>query len=101
MIIPLTWLITFSIVLFAIGVFGVVARRNLIFILVSIEIMLNAVALLFVAGAGIHPGSDGQVMYLLILSLAAAEVAIGLALVITMYRSIHSLDVDLLAKMRG
>jgi NADH-quinone oxidoreductase subunit K len=98
---PLTWLIIFSLVLFAIGVFGVVARRNLIFILISIEIMLNAVALLFVAGAGIHQGADGQVIYLLILALAAAEVAIGLALVITMFRSVHSLDVDVLMKMRG
>lgn len=101
MTIQLTWLIIFSLTLFAIGVFGVVARRNLIFILVSIEIMLNAVAVLFVAGAAIHQNPDGQIVYLLILAMAAAEIAIGLALVITMFRSFHSLDVDLLSKMRG
>jgi len=101
MIIPLGWLVSFSLALFAIGVFGVVARRNLIFIMISIEIMLNAVALLFVAGSTLHPGSDGQIIYLLILAMAAAEVAIGLALVITMFRRWQSLDVDLLSKMRG
>lgn len=101
MTLPLGWLISFSLALFAVGVFGVVARRNLIFILISVEIMLNAVALLFVAGATIHPGSDGQIIYLLILAMAAAEVAIGLALVITMFRRWHNLDVDILSKMRG
>jgi NADH-quinone oxidoreductase subunit K len=63
--------------------------------------MLNAVALLFITGASLHPGVDGHIVYLLILALAAAEVAIGLALVITMYRQYHSLDVDKLSKMRG
>jgi len=99
--IPLNWLIIVSLILFSIGVFGVISRRNLLFILMSIEIMLNAVALLFITGATLHPGVDGFIIYLLILALAAAEVAIGLALVITMYRRFHSLDVDLLAKMRG
>ena len=101
MIISLPWLIGFSFALFAIGLFGLLARRNLIFILISIEIMLNAVAILFVAGATMHPGSDGQIIYLLILAMAAAEVAIGLALVISMYRHFHHLDVDQLSKMRG
>jgi len=101
MTLPLSWLISFSFALFAIGVFGVVVRRNLIFVLISIEIMLNAVALLFVAGSTLHPGSDGQVIYLMILAMAGAEVAIGLALVITMFRRWHSLDIDLLSKMRG
>ncbi len=101
MTISLPWFIAFSLALFAIGLFGLLARRNLIFILISIEIMLNAVALLFVAGSTIHPGSDGQIIYLLILTMAAAEVAIGLALVINMYRQFHQLDVDQLSNMRG
>jgi len=93
-------LLLVSLVLFVIGVFGVLVRRNLLFILISIEIMLNAVALLFVAAGSYHNNSDGQIMYLLILTLAASEVAVGLGLVIQMYRRTLSLDVDRLSNMR-
>jgi len=91
----------FSIALFCIGIFGVLVRRNLLFILISIEIMLNAVAVLFVAASSIHNNSDGQIMYLLILTLAASEVAVGLGLVIQMYRRSKTLDVDQLSSMKG
>lgn len=90
----------FSIALFCIGVFGLLVRRNLLFILISIEIMLNAVAVLFVAASHYHNDSNGQVMYLLILTLAASEVAVGLGLVIQMYRRLHTLDVDQLSNMK-
>ncbi|MFT5161858.1 MAG: NADH-quinone oxidoreductase subunit K [Alteromonadaceae bacterium] len=99
--IPIHWLLYLSLGLFAIGIFGVIARRNLLFILVSLEIMLNAVVLLFVAASSFHGNADGQIMYVLILTLAAAEVAVGLGLVIHMYRQHHTLDVDKLIQMRG
>ncbi len=99
--ISIHWLLTLSLALFSLGIFGVLARRNLIFILISLEIMLNAVILLFVAAGNIHGNADGQVMYILILTLAAAEVAIGLSLVIYMYRQHQHLDVDQLNKLRS
>jgi NADH-quinone oxidoreductase subunit K len=87
--------------LFSIGIYGVVARRNLLFILLSLEIMLNAIVLIFIAASSIHGNADGQIMYLLILTLAASEVAVGLGLVIHMYRQHQSLDVDKLSQLRG
>ncbi len=95
------YIVCFSLALFSIGVYGVLVRRNLVFILVSIEIMLNAVAVIFVAASAYHNNSDGQIMYLLVLTLAASEVAIGLSLLIHMHRRRHTLDVDQLSSMRG
>jgi NADH-quinone oxidoreductase subunit K len=100
MIIP-EYIVFFSLMLFSIGVYGVLVRRNLVFMLISIEIMLNAVAVIFVAASSYHGTSDGQIMYLLVLTLAASEVAIGLSLLIHMYRRRHTLDVDQLSSMRG
>ena len=99
--IPLEYALVFSFILFVIGAIGVLVRRNLLFILLSLEIMFNAVAVLFVAGSSQFGNADGHIMYILILTLAAAEMAVGLALVIRMYRQFHSLDVDELANMRG
>ena len=99
--ISIHWLLFLSLALFSIGAYGVVARRNLLFILLSLEIMLNAVVLWFVSGASVHGNPDGQIMYLLILTLAASEVAVGLGLVIHMYRQHHTLDVDKLSQLRG
>jgi NADH-quinone oxidoreductase subunit K len=87
--------------LFMLGVVGVLARRNVIFILMSIEIMLNAAGLAFVvAGARWHQ-VDGQVMFLFILAMAAAEVSVGLALVLRLYRQWGTLDADVPSSMRG
>ena len=87
--------------LFMLGVVGVLARRNVIFILMSIEIMLNAAGLAFVvAGARWHQ-VDGQVMFLFILAMAAAEVSVGLALVLRLYREWSTLDADVPSSMRG
>ncbi len=88
--------------LFALGLIGVLVRRNIIFILLSIEIMLNAAGLAFVvAGSHLRQGQeDGQVMFLFILSMAAAEVAVGLALVLRLHRRLKTLDADELSKMR-
>ena len=99
--IEITWILVLSGVLFAIGQFGLLSRRNLLFMLISLEIMLNGVALIFVAASSLHGNVDGQLMYLFILTLAACEVAVGLALVIHIYRQQQDLDVDKLTKLKG
>jgi len=76
-------------------------RRNIIFILMSLEIMLNACAMVFIV-AGAHWGqADGQIMFMLILSVAAAEVAVGLGLLLQVFRRFDSLDIDKANRMRG
>lgn len=87
--------------LFALGLIGVLVRRNIIFILLSIEIMLNASGLAFVVAGSRWAQPDGQVMFMFILAAAAAEVAVGLALVLLMFRQLKTLDVDVASKMRG
>ncbi|QFU23317.1 NADH-quinone oxidoreductase subunit NuoK [Shewanella eurypsychrophilus] len=99
--IEISWVLALSISLFCIGLFGLLSRRNLLFMLISLEIMLNGVALIFVAASSLHGNIDGQLMYLFILTLAASEVAVGLALVIHVYRQQKDLDVDKLNKLRG
>lgn len=88
-------------VLFLIGVVGLLVRRNIIFILLSLEIMLNAVGLAFVVAGSSWQQPDGQVMFLFILAMAAAEVAIGLALALQLFKTTRSLDVDVASRMRG
>ena len=88
-------------VLFALGLVGVLARRNIIFILMSIEVMLNASGLAFVVAGSKWGTADGQVMFIFILTMAAAEVAVGLALVLQLYNRFKTLDVDAASRMRG
>jgi NADH-quinone oxidoreductase subunit K len=88
-------------VLFVLGLIGVLVRRNIIFILMSIEVMLNAAGLAFVVAGARWAQPDGQVMYLFILSMAAAEVAVGLALVLRLYHQFKTLDADAASRMRG
>src|ERR1700712_424400 len=80
--------------LFVVGLAGVLIRRNLLFVLMSIEIMMNATAMAFVIAGSRWVQPDGQIMFILILTLAASEAAIGLAIVIQLYRRYQSLDVD-------
>ncbi len=88
-------------ILFVLGLIGLLARRNLVFILMSLEVMLNAAGLAFVsAGARWHQ-PDGQIVFLFILAMAAAEVAIGLALALAFYHRHESLDADRASRMRG
>jgi NADH-quinone oxidoreductase subunit K len=88
-------------ILFALGLTGVLVRRNILFILMSIEIMLNAAGLAFVAAGARWNRPDGQVMFIFILAMAAAEVSVGLALVLRLYHCFRTLDADALGKMRG
>ena len=98
--IPLEHVILLSAVLFGIGVIGVVTRRNLIVILMSIELMFNAVNLAFVGFNRMWPGQpgqnayDGQVFVLMVITVAAAEVAVGLGIVISMFRNRDSVDIE-------
>ena len=99
--VPLEHGLALAAVLFGLGLAGVLVRRNIIFVLLSLEIMLNAAALAFVV-AGAHWGqADGQVMFFFILAMAAAEVAVGLALVVQIYYRYNTLDVDAVSRMRG
>jgi NADH-quinone oxidoreductase subunit K len=104
--IPLDHVILLSAVLFAIGVIGVVTRRNLIVILMSIELMLNAANLAFVGFNRLWPGApgenalDGQVFVLMVITIAAAEVAVGLGIVISMFRNRDSVDIDEVSLLR-
>ena len=98
---PIEHVLILATLLFCIGAVGVLVRRNIIFILISLEFMMNACALVFVA-AGMHWGQpDGQIMFMLILALAAAEVAVALGIVIQMARRFGTLDVDSVNEMRG
>ena len=87
--------------LFALGMTGLLVRRNVIFQLMSIEIMLNAAGLAFVVGGARWQQADGQVMFLFILAMAAAEVAIGLAVVLRLFHRFGSLDTDGASTMKG
>lgn len=88
-------------VLFVIGLTGVLVRRNIIYVLLSLEVMLNAAGLAFIV-AGYRWGQpDGQILFLFILTMAAAEVSVGLALVLQLHRLFKTLDVDAADRMRG
>lgn len=87
--------------LFVIGMIGILVRRNILFILLSIEILLNASGLAFIVGGYHWDQPDGQVMFFFILTMAAAEVAIGLALMLLMFHEFKTLNIDELTKMRG
>lgn len=99
--IPLTHILILASILFVIGFIGVITRKNTLFILMSLEVMLNAVGVAFIGAGSAWQQADGQVMFILILTLAAAEVALGLALLIQMQRRFKSLDIDLLSKLKG
>ena len=88
-------------VLFCIGVFGVIARRNAVMVLMSIELVLNAVNLNLVAFALMNNDVDGQVFALFVIAIAAAEVGVGLAMVLLIYRNRRSISLDELSELKG
>jgi NADH-quinone oxidoreductase subunit K len=99
--IPIAHGLILAAILFILGLIGVLVRRNIVFILMSIEIMFNAAGLAFVLGGSRWMQADGQVMFIFILAVAAAEVAVGLALILQIYQRFKTLDADALSKMRG
>ena len=88
-------------ILFLLGLVGVLARRNIVFVLMSIEIMLNAAGLAFIVAGSKWNQPDGQVMFFFILAMAAAEVSVGLALVLQLERGFKTLDTDAARTMKG
>jgi NADH-quinone oxidoreductase subunit K len=107
---PINYYIFLSIALFCIGIAGVLTRRNAIIIFMCIELMLNAVNLLLVSFSKMHhlrdaatnatAGTEGQLFVFFIMVVAAAEVSVGLAIIVMMYRNIHSVDVNFLNRLK-
>ena len=107
---PINYYIFLSLALFCIGVAGVLTRRNAIIIFMCVELMLNAVNLLLVAFSKMHQhalalsnpqaGIDGQLFVFFIMVVAAAEVAVGLAIIVLMYRKVHSVDINILNRLK-
>ncbi len=100
-LIPMSHGLILAGILFAIGLCGVMVRRNFLFMLMSLEIMMNAAALAFVVAGSRWVDPDGQVMFIFILTLAAAEVSIGLAILLQFYHKRGHLDVDSANEMKG
>lgn len=98
--VPLNHYILLSTIIFSIGVIGVLIRRNAIVIFMSVELMLNAVNLLLTAFSVHHNDPSGQVFVFFIMALAAAEVAVGLAIIVMIYRNNNSTDVNILSKLK-
>ncbi|KAB7729119.1 NADH-quinone oxidoreductase subunit NuoK [Rudanella paleaurantiibacter] len=98
--IPLNYYLIFSTALFVIGIIGVLTRRNAIIIFMSIELMLNAVNMLLIAFSSYKSDPTGQVFVFFIMAVAAAEVAVGLAIIVMIYRNTRSIDIGALNKLK-
>lgn len=99
--IPIGYGMLLAAILFGLGLVGLLVRRNIIFMLMSIEIMLNAAGLAFVVASSRWHQPDGQIMFLIIVTMAGAEVAVGLALVMRFYHQFRTLDADAADTMKG
>jgi NADH-quinone oxidoreductase subunit K len=99
--IPLNWYLIFSAILFSIGVTGVLFRRNMIAMLMCVELMLNSVNLLMTAFATYSGVAAGQVFVFFVMVVAAAEVAVGLAILVMIFRNTRTVDISFLDKLKG
>jgi len=99
--IPLEHGLALAGVLFCLGLAGLMVRRNILFLLMSLEIMMNAAGLAFIVAGSRWAQADGQVMFILVITLAAAEAAVGLAILLQLYRRFHTLDIDAASEMHG
>ena len=99
--IPLNQALILAAMLFTIGLVGLLVRRNVFFMLMSIEVMLNSAGLAFVVAGARWGQPDGQVMFLFIITMAAAEVSIGLALILRLYQQFKTLDADAASELQG
>ncbi|MEH6589070.1 MAG: NADH-quinone oxidoreductase subunit NuoK [Halioglobus sp.] len=99
--VPMAHVLILAGVLFSLGLMGLMLRRNIIFMLMSLEIMLNAAGLAFVAAGARWAQADGQIIFMLILTVAAAEVAVGLGLVLQIQRRFKTLDMDAANRLRS
>jgi NADH-quinone oxidoreductase subunit K len=99
--IPVTYYLALSAILFVIGILGVLLRRNSLVMFMSLELMFNAGNLAFVTFARMHGDLSGQLMVFFVMTVAAAEVAIGLALIVAIFRSRRSIDLDDMSSLKG
>ena len=99
--VTIEWYVALSVTLFLIGSMGVLLRRNAIILFMSIEMMLNSANLLFVAFARYLGDLDGQVLVFFVITVAAAEVAVGLALIVAIFRTKHSINIDEINLLKG
>jgi len=100
-VVPLSWYIILSAVMFSIGVFGFLARRNLIIMFISIELMLNSANISLVAFSHYLQSINGQIMAFFVITVAAAEAAIGLAILIAFYKNNPTMKVDEIDLLKG
>jgi NADH-quinone oxidoreductase subunit K len=100
-VVPVEYYFVLASVMFLMGLFGALFRRNLIMVMMSIELMLNAVNLVFVAAGRSIGNVDGQVMVLFVITVAACEAAVGLAMVIALFRKYGTVNTDILRLLRG
>ncbi len=98
---PIHFYLGLSVIMFALGVAGVLLRRNAIVAFMSLELMFNAANLAFVAFAAFYQTLDGQLFVFFVMTVAAAEVAVGLALMVAIFRTKHSIDVDQMNSLKG
>ncbi|GAP15895.1 NADH dehydrogenase subunit K [Longilinea arvoryzae] len=98
---PITYYLILSGILFTLGILGVILRRNAIILFMSLELMFNAANILFVAFAAYYQVLSGQMFVFFVMIVAAAEVAVGLALIVTIFRSKNSINVDELSSLKG
>jgi NADH-quinone oxidoreductase subunit K len=99
--IPVEHALILAAVLFCLGLLGLLVRRSLVYTLMCLEVMLNAAGLAFVVAGARWASAEGQVMYIFVLTLAAAEVSVGLALLLQIHRRVPSLDADAVSTLRG
>ena len=99
--VPVNYYITLSAILFSIGALGVLIRRNPLVIFMSVELMLNAANLAFVTFARMHESLNGQIFVFFIMAVAAAEVAVGLALIVQIFKTKHDINVDEMSNLKG
>ena len=99
--VPQTYYIALSAILFTIGALGVLVRRNALIIFMSVELMLNAANLAFVAFANTYQQLNGQIIVFFVIAVAAAEVAVGLALIVSIFKTRQSIDVDTMSSLKG
>ena len=98
---PVEYYLGLSAILFTIGALGVLIRRNVIVIFMSIELMLNSANLIFVAFARLYNELNGQIFVFFVMTVAAAEVAVGLALIVAIFRTKHNIDIDQMNTLKG
>ena len=99
--VPVSYYLIVSAILFTLGALGVLIRRNALVVFMSVELMLNAANLAFVAFARTFNSFDGQLFVFFVMTVAAAEVAVGLALIVTIFRTKNSIDVDQMSSLKG